>query len=920
MKKPILCTLFLAFQVLVMAQGWQRALPDSMQVADVCNDFDGGYLIAGVNAKIILGQTDGFVTVIKTDAKGTTQWTKTYTDFQAIRFGGATGTIFMTETPDHNFLIYGNSLARFLVKKIDRKGNTIWNKDFGYLQNYNFKLIKNNMVLTNIGSDSTIIVHLNLNADTISRKSFARPNSFSGYIVLKDGYWATTWSADLFKYDSDGRLKFSKQFSEHFSSIFNVLELKDSNYLVLGTLNNVGARFLKIDKIGNPIGGSTPLSNTIDQYVLAANDDLVGILAVQYPLTKNVTTTRFDLKGNIKWSKFFTFSKDVFPKKIIRCPEGYMIVGNLDADVTNTIFMVKLDENGNTFPNSIEGRVGRDFNKNCLFDNTDKPFVNCLVEATKPSGETYAALTDTNGYYNISLDTGSFSIKANPLLNKDLWQTCTPSVSKTISAGTKLDKIDFNLPSKADCPAMQVTISTPILRRCFDNTYTVKYINNGTIKLDNAYIILTIDSLLELKQVDKAYTLINARSFRVNLGTVDLGGYNFFNFIARVRCGDSTRLGQTLCVEARIFPYTACLDTAKWSGAEMSVTGTCERDSVLFTVKNVGRAKSASLNLVVIDDDIAAFRTTVQLPVNGVYTKKFPANGHTWRMNVQQEPFHPISTEATAFVEGCRANSLSLRSAGFATQFANDDKALIVDIDCQEIRGAYDPNDKIGYPKGIKATNQIPQNQDIEYKIRFQNTGTDTAFTVAIRDTISAFLDISSLELGASSHPYTIEIYGKNILKFTFNNILLVDSFKNEPKSNGFVQYRIKQKRDVAFGSKILNSAGIYFDFNDPVLTNQTLHTVSKDIISGIFDKVTQVDFPVKIAPNPFSETAVFDLPKALQGASFELLDMNGKVLKTEHFEGQQYHFYRHNLPAGIYLFKISEKEYPLSIGKLIIQ
>ena len=139
---------------------------------------------------------------------------------------------------------------------------------------------------------------------------------------------------------------------------------------------------------------------------------------------------------------------------------------------------------------------------------------------------------------------------------------------------------------------------------------------------------------------------------------------------------------------------------------------------------------------------------------------------------------------------------------------------------------------------------------------------------------------IGRIEFGASSHLYETEIYGKGIVKFIFNNIKLVDSFKNEAKSHGFVQYRIKQKKDLAWGTKIYNSAGIYFDFNDPIITNRTEHTVGgKAIISAIIDKNTAANFPIKVSPNPFTETAVFELPLSIEQnnkpftGGFELLN-----------------------------------------------
>ena len=431
---------------------------------------------------------------------------------------------------------------------------------------------------------------------------------------------------------------------------------------------------------------------------------------------------------------------------------------------------------------------------------------------------------------------------------------------------------------------------------------------------------VTLDSLLEFVSASKSITSQVGRTYRFNLGNIAVDDCGRFDITTRVRCGDSTRLNQALCVEARIFPDTICTPNTLWSGANMVVTGTCQQDSVLFQIRNTGTAPSSSLNSIVIEDEVLFLRQPVQLPQNGVFSKKFPANGRTWRMVVEQEPNHPTSTNPTAFVEGCRANNNLPFNTGFVNLFPNDDKASTIDVDCHPIQGAYDPNDKTGYPLGYKSEHFVAQNQDIEYIIRFQNTGTDTAFNIVVRDTISEKMDISSIEFGSSSHIYEPEIYGKGILKFTFNNIQLVDSFKNEAKSHGFVQYRIKQQKDLAFGTKIYNSAGIYFDFNEPILTNKTLHTIGgKDIISATIEKNYAPHFPIKISPNPFTETAVFETPLSIN-ADFELLDITGKVLRKEKFEGTSFEFHRNGLAAGIYLFKILVEGRPLSIGKLVIQ
>jgi hypothetical protein len=93
--------------------------------------------------------------------------------------------------------------------------------------------------------------------------------------------------------------------------------------------------------------------------------------------------------------------------------------------------------------------------------------------------------------------------------------------------------------------------------------------------------------------------------------------------------------------------------------------------------------------------------------------------------------------------------------------------------------------------------------------IRFQNTGTDVAYKVVVVDTLSADLDVSTLQLGSVSHPYKMQVSGKGrpVLTFTFNNILLPDSNANEPASHGYIQFSIKPKAGLPEKTRIENYA-----------------------------------------------------------------------------------------------------------------
>lgn len=144
----------------------------------------------------------------------------------------------------------------------------------------------------------------------------------------------------------------------------------------------------------------------------------------------------------------------------------------------------------------------------------------------------------------------------------------------------------------------------------------------------------------------------------------------------------------------------------------------------------------------------------------------------------------------------------------------------------QRVTGSYDPNDKTEANAGVITPAQVSGGDYLNYLIRFQNTGTDTAFNVYVRDTLDARLDWNTLEMISASHSYNLQIADGDKLTWTFADIKLADSNINEPASHGFIAYRIKPKPIVAVGDTIHNTASIYFDFNLPVETNNAFTLV----------------------------------------------------------------------------------------------
>ena len=139
---------------------------------------------------------------------------------------------------------------------------------------------------------------------------------------------------------------------------------------------------------------------------------------------------------------------------------------------------------------------------------------------------------------------------------------------------------------------------------------------------------------------------------------------------------------------------------------------------------------------------------------------------------------------------------------------------------------AYDPNDKTVTPLGLGSPRYILAGDELEYRVRFQNTGNDTAINVMIRDQLDAELDWSTLDVISSSHNMSYWVEQDGELIFDFQNIMLPDSIIDEPGSHGFVKYKIQSKVDAPANAVISNRADIYFDQNPAILTNTVYNSI----------------------------------------------------------------------------------------------
>lgn len=279
--------------------------------------------------------------------------------------------------------------------------------------------------------------------------------------------------------------------------------------------------------------------------------------------------------------------------------------------------------------------------------------------------------------------------------------------------------------------------------------------------------------------------------------------------------------------------------------------------------------------------------------------------------------YYLYSTLSTSAVLGDSVRAVGTVTLGEGSSDVNPDNNT--SYYARLITGSYDPNDKLATPRGEGEQGYIyPNDTTLHYRIRFQNTGTDTAFTVVIRDTLDAALDITSFRIDQASHPMEYEITGEGELTFTFNNILLPDSFVNEPASNGLVSYFINRKPDLPIGTEIRNTAAIYFDFNLPIYTNTTLNTLFDQTVS--VEEIGTSDFTLK--PNPAAHQTIIQLNlKSASDVHYQLSDISGRVIISERLgllSKGTHEWAIAGLNPGVYLVIINEGQ-KVSSKRLII-
>ncbi|MBC7448470.1 MAG: T9SS type A sorting domain-containing protein, partial [Hymenobacteraceae bacterium] len=340
------------------------------------------------------------------------------------------------------------------------------------------------------------------------------------------------------------------------------------------------------------------------------------------------------------------------------------------------------------------------------------------------------------------------------------------------------------------------------------------------------------------------------------------------------------------------------------TGYQSSFAGLGQTDSVWFGLTPVAGQQDARVTLTAYRPSrrgiptryrvrvenpgttpIAAGQATVQIDAAATIVGSVPpptqAQGQTrgWRFT-DLAPFATRDYDITVNLPLNVPVGTALSSAARVTADSGADVHLLDNADTlrQTVIGSFDPNDiSVNYTRLTQE--QIATGQPLDYVVRFENMGTDTAFAVIIQDTLPVdLLQLGTVELTSQSHDVEWMLSGTGLLTMRFPGIRLPHRAVNAVRSQGFVRFRVVPRPTLTAGALIPNRAHIIFDFNAPMATNEAITLVLTP--NGL---VAAEVATWSLYPNPATTrvTLTADLP-APGAVTVTVFDALGRAARTE--------------------------------------
>jgi uncharacterized repeat protein (TIGR01451 family) len=640
-------------------------------------------------------------------------------------------------------------------------------------------------------------------------------------------------------------------------------------------------------------------------------------------------------QGSYSWTQVsgppVLFSNDTIPNPTVivpAYPAGDSVVlsishtsaihpnSNFSCPLQNQTIVLYYDTAGSCsipYPKAVEGVVWDDSNSNCIPDSTEQRHRLHSLIAFDNGLDTFYYATDTNSYYESFLDTGTYVV--HYINNNPIWQGCPSGQVLVVDTTYASQLIDFVVEPLFFCPLLAVEIETYYYHNwfCHDQDIAIAYSNEGTIAANSPYVSIELDPSLTFVSSTIPFSSQVGNLYTFNLDTIDYGDSGEFEISVDPDC--NIPWGVYYRVTAHIYPDSLCNPLARYiviGDSCIDMPGILN-DSVMFFLNNQSVSFSSPMNYWLLENQVVVDTGTIQLTPGQSLTVIYPRLPD----KSYQLVLDPFSTDYIAsypiMCSGPYYYGLPAFSPNFRLPYVSTYHNLW--------GRPHDPNIKVAVPEGVDSAHYILPNHSINYTIHFQNTGTDTAITVVLLDTLSNVLNIGSLEMGMGSAPYTWQIKpynttGLHVLEITFDNIMLPDSNINEEASHGFVKYQIEQQVDLPNFTRIENSASIYFDTEAPIKTNTTFHTVCDNCIlmnitgNSVITSVESLEegkSSTKLYPNPTTGWLMIEQAFAQQ-ADVQVYNISGILLQEKRVQNTIDELNISEFPSGTYFVRIVTK------------
>jgi hypothetical protein len=588
------------------------------------------------------------------------------------------------------------------------------------------------------------------------------------------------------------------------------------------------------------------------------------------------------------------------------------------VDISRCDFTLKYDVNQlSTLSSDLKVNCFWDKNKDCILDDNEKssPFNDITILLKQGSNTKYTLRPNEVGKFDANVLMGNYSLELRYANN--LWTSC---IISTLDINSPQFDLLIPIQELKNCINLESDLSTTCVENNKPSIYRLNYKNIGTKLAQNAKAILTLDENQTIVSATKPYTVQN-NDYSFELGDVAPLSNNFIEI--KTKNSKNQVLQRAIIQKTALFPNDLCdTPSALWDESDLAVSGKCANDSIYFTVKNNGIGVSSKIQPIVIEDLLAGKALFIDKlqpgEINTVF--KDSATGKTFRFEVPQSANHPRKSMPSVTIEGCPKKGTSNFSVGFANLYPQDDAEPSIDIDIREIEDNPALNDILAFPKGYGSQNLIPQNQDIEYIIRFKNTKQDSIKRLYIIDTLPLGLDVSTLRIGNSSHRNDLIISDNRILVFAFDKINLPPT--NSPGGDTtYVKFRISQDKDLPLGTVLAHRPMFYTNLEDSVgiAANSIKHTIGKNFITVKSVETLIPKISIRVYPNPTSDVAHISIEnmEAYNELQLEIFDLSARLMRSSKSTSNQFDINVNDLPKGLYFFRIGNEKQIIANGKL---